>query len=225
MKTLTTLLLCSAAFFSLNSVAQGYYAPGRVINGNGFTYVCSNEEGGPITLCNRKNVLTNEPQRKKDGSRVGLEQVEPYKKTPELATKIFQAISSCLTPTDRVTVAGDRLILSMYIDSNTGEITEVDYYFSLYGNAWARLAPEKYYLIEQSLKQNVKFEILPDGKGYNYNICATPVKVPNCGIYTPHLTDPTKFIEVVDDEEFVHTCPIGLYFSVKKCTCTWQWDI
>jgi hypothetical protein len=226
MKTLKTLLLtCSATFFSLSSAAQSYYAPGRVINGNGFTYVCSNKEGDPILLYNKKNVLTDERQRKKDGSLLGFDEIRPYKKTPELATKIFEAISSCLTPTDRVVVAGERLLLCMYINSGTGEVTEVNYSFSLHKNAWARLAPEKFYMIEQSLRKNVKFEMLPDGKGLNYNICGTPVMVPDCGTFTPHLTDPTKYIEVIDGKEITHSCPVGLYFSARKCTCTWEWDL
>ncbi|MDR3188354.1 MAG: DUF5043 domain-containing protein [Prevotellaceae bacterium] len=225
MKTLNTLLLCSAIFFPLNSVAQEYYAPGKVINGNGFTYVCSDQYESTILLYNKNNVFTGEPQRKKDGSLVGLDEIRPYKRTPELATKIFKAISSCLTPTDRVTVAGELLLLAMYIDSNTGKITEIDYNFFLHENAWSRLAPEKFYLIEQSLKQNVTFEILPDGKGLNYNLCGTPVKVPNCGFLTPHLTDSTKFYEVNNGVEILHTCPTGLYFNVKKCTCTWSWDL
>jgi hypothetical protein len=184
MKTIKTLMLmCIVTLFAISGTAQNYYAPNKVINGNGFTYICHKKRGALYTLCNQQNVWTFKPRTMKDGSPIRYEGIEigaepePWISTDELATKMFESFKSCLTPADQQLVKGDVLILSIYINSDTGMVTEVDFEF-LPSDKWAYLAPEKYYAIEQAFKKNLKFTITAEGKKFNYNICSVPVKIP-----------------------------------------------
>jgi hypothetical protein len=182
MKTIKTcMLICIVALSTISGMAQDYYAPGKVINGNGFTYVCKKDIGG-ILLYNNLNTLTFTEQKNKDGPPIKYEgfefadKMEPYILDKTIVDKMVNAITSCLTAADKQLVKGESMTLSMYINSDTGVITEINYYFIPYRNAWCRLAPEKFYKIEQALKKDVKFTMTAGGKKLNHNICAIPVK-------------------------------------------------
>ncbi|GHU96143.1 hypothetical protein FACS1894156_6860 [Bacteroidia bacterium] len=160
-----------------------YYAPNKIVTRNEFTYVCYEWIQGGIELYNQNNTLTFVKQTFKNGSTYRYDNMEldaypaTFVKTEALATNIFNAISPCLTPAEQNLVKGDNLIVSLYINPSTGKITDVNYFFVFSHNGWCRLPPEKFFAMEQALKQQVTFNITAEGKKLNYCICGFPVKI------------------------------------------------
>ncbi|GHU96141.1 hypothetical protein FACS1894156_6850 [Bacteroidia bacterium] len=160
-----------------------YYAPNKIVTRNEFTYVCYEWLQGGIWLYNQNNTLTFVKQTFKDGSIYRYDNMEldaypeHWVSTDALFTNIYNAISPCLTPAEQKLVTGDKLIVSLYINPNTGKIIEVEYSFVFFRNGWCRLPPEKFFAMEQALKQQITFNITAEGKKLNYCICVFPVKI------------------------------------------------
>ncbi|MDR0812067.1 MAG: DUF5043 domain-containing protein [Paludibacter sp.] len=159
-------------------MAQCLYSPSQTIIRSNFTYACSGNAGGVVTLRNQNNTIINTPQAMKDGTRfTGTDDGVPAPYTTSLKViNIYNIITSCLTQSDINKVKGEVMLLSMYINSDTGIIMEIEFDITLFDNKWCRIEPEKYYAIEQALKSNITFNITEQGKKYTYNLCWIPVK-------------------------------------------------
>ncbi len=133
-----------------------------------------------VLLYRKSNTLTFTEQVKKDGSPI-LVDGEPQKvvSTPEDFKRLFLTITDCLTAEEKNRAKGDRMIVSLFISPNTGTVMEVN--FSMYpsNNGFCTIPPERYYQIEQTLKQNIKYTVTDNGKKYNYILIWIPVKIFN----------------------------------------------
>ena len=64
-------------------------------------------------------------------------------------------------------VKGKELIITMYIDPDTGKIADVEFIFTNF-NPYATIPISVYRKIEVEIKKNIWFNITPDGKRFNY---------------------------------------------------------
>jgi hypothetical protein len=99
-------------------------------------------------------------------------------KPADFYSRMMDIVKSYVTVSDQQLVKGDMLIITMYINSDTGLITEIKFSFVPYRNGWCRLVPEKFYKIEQALKKDIKFTMTAQGRKFNYNICGVPIIFP-----------------------------------------------
>jgi len=156
------------------------YAPGKTIIVKGNTYVCREYYGAVKLHNNTANKLTDVPQRTTDGSPRFSKGPNQYEVSVELGRKIKSTIYSCLTLDEFEKVKEEMLLITMYIDSNDGKVTEVDFSIRL-DTKYATLPPDRYYRLEQALK-NIRFEMTDEGRKYNYNVCILPLIIPE-GFY------------------------------------------
>ena len=184
MKNIKFLLIaiCNILLFQ-NVMAQTYYysfpnvtvvnAVPRVtfINATGTlsTYICHEKVKGLMILYNQSNTLTFVDQNKTDGSSMNIHGDYYYDIPATMLNKIEQVIDSYLIAAEKTRVKGDKLLVSLYLDSNTGAVKEVEYEF-LTNGAFATIPPATYYKIEATLKRDFRVTMLPEGRKLNYNI-------------------------------------------------------
>ncbi len=178
-KKILLIVICSLLLHQ-NGISQIYdYVPGKTfdnVNGvSGLTYTCYDNMGG-IILCNQKNTLTFVSQEKTDGSKMNIHGEHYYDMSSSMANMTYNTVNKYLTNSEKARVKGERLIVCLYLDSNTGGVKEVNYRFSR-NSPYATIPPERYYQIEQALKKNFKVSMLPEGKKLNYNLSICPFKI------------------------------------------------
>ncbi len=163
--------ICSLLLLQNGTSQTYYYAPGKTFNNvngiSGVTYTCYDDIGG-ITLYNTQNTLTFVEQKKTNGSKIDFED-DYYDVSLSMLNIIFNTINQYLTNAEKARVKGERLIVSFYLDSNTGNVKGVNYFFPT-NSPYATIPPERYYQIEQALKKNFKVTMLPEGKKLNYGL-------------------------------------------------------
>ena len=158
---------------------QYYYSPGAIIpvgvNGSTATYACYDEFPGTdaVVLHNKSNTLTVVKQRKTDGSPMQVEGIKNYYTIPPAKySTIHNTIASFLTAEDKQRIKNNKnssVLVSLYINSNTGAVTEVNFFF-LTNEVFGTIPPETYYKIETALKKDFSVNMLAEGKKLNYNI-------------------------------------------------------
>ncbi len=190
-KKILLIVICSLLLFQ-NGISQTYYyAPGKTFNNvngiSGLTYICYEQVGG-ITLCNKKNTLTFVDQEKTDGSGMDIDGGNYYDMSSLMANMVYNTVKRYLTNSEKAQVKGDRLIVSLYLDSKTGNVKEVNFWF-LSDSKYTTIPPERYYQIEQALRKDFKVSMLPEGRRLNYNFHFYPFKIravvnPRTGVVT-----------------------------------------
>ena len=172
-----------------NGMSQtNYYAPGKTFNNvngvSGMTYICCEHMGG-ITLfnpqntlisCGPQNKLTFVRQQKIDGSNMDSRRSDYYDMSPSMVSRVRNTVNQYLTSSEKARVKGEWLTVSLYLDSNTGCVKEVEFRF-LGNSQYATIPPERYYQIEQALRRDFKVSMLPAGKELNYNLYFYPFEI------------------------------------------------
>jgi len=179
-KLLVLSILLLSVTLSIAKPPVNTYAPGQTIVVNGNKYICYEEIKGHVTkLYNAANKWTFVDHAKKDGSRIQLHGPKTYTWTLELGKKIRMTLFSCLTFSEFEMLKGEVMQVIMYIDSNTGVISDVE--FNIFLNRYpkyAMLPPDRYYRMEQKLKRNILFTLTEEGRTFNYDICAISLIIP-----------------------------------------------
>ena len=81
--------------------------------------------------------------------------------------KCYSIVNNAFSAGEKQRTRGYELRISMYIDSNTGKVREVDFTF-LAGNPFATIPISVYREIEVELKKNIWFTTTAEGKKMNY---------------------------------------------------------
>jgi hypothetical protein len=204
MKQVKLLILSILLGITLSAagVPPDTYAPGKTITVNGSTYICR-EFYGAVQLNNTANKLTDVMQIKTDGSPMLLKGPNKYEAPVDFGRKIKSTIFSCLTFPEFEMVKEEMLVITMYIDSNNGWVTEVNFGIRL-DTKYATLLPDRYYRLEQALK-NIRFTLTEEGRTYNYNVCIVPLIIPE-----GFTIDPSESLPIIDNvfQESVDTITV-----------------
>ncbi len=167
-------LLLSAITIAGTSRAQTNYTVTRVIQGNGYSYLCDSD-GSIVNLYNLTNPFIEVGQLMKDGTdfddsidSFGNDWQAGINEAQQLALQTFTAaeLESFRSP------AKQRFQISLFVNPATERVDEVGFYFDEEHN-YAHIPMDRYRQIELAIKQNVTFQISDYGKRLNY--CFTAV--------------------------------------------------
>ena len=157
--TKTILLLCAAIPFC-GAAAQDYYTGRTSVDGTNVTYDVS-VEGRYFDLENVENVLRNELNRFADGTPIGFRLAGLQ---PLVQDQIYRAVRETFSPSELAALkASDRTFMANVLVGGDGITRELD--FSVPNHpTFLRLPPDKYYTLEQKLKQYLVHSFDPDSK-------------------------------------------------------------
>jgi hypothetical protein len=163
--TLISALFC----VSYLSAQNYYYDVTKTFYENGYTYQCEVPPSKLVLLYNKENKLTHTKWVFKD---TGKEPPLPYniddvKDDTWTKRKCYSIVNNAFSAGEKQRTRGYELRISMYIDSNTGKVREVDFTF-LAGNPFATIPISVYREIEVELKKNIWFTTTAEGKKMNY---------------------------------------------------------
>ena len=160
-----------ATIFTLGLFAQtNYYKVDKTFYENGYTYQCDvNEKSQRVRLYNVENKLTYIDQIvKSTGKPIPLDEcAASFEDDNWTKDRCRTIIKSAFSSDDKRRLKGYGLYVAMYISSETGKITEVDFDFVTF-NPLATIPVSVYRQIETQLKENVWFTPTEYGKGLNY---------------------------------------------------------
>lgn len=156
---------------ALSTLAQTnyYYTQTKTFNENGYTYQCDVAPSKLVQLYNKENKLTYTKWVFKD---TGKEPPMPYdindvEEDRWTKRKCYSIVNSAFSAAEKQRVKGEELDICMYIDSNTGKVTEVNFIFLANDNL-ATIPISVYRKIEVELIQNIWFITTTEGKKMNY---------------------------------------------------------
>ena len=152
-------------------VAQtNYYKVDKTFYEDGYTYQCDvNEKTQRVLLYNIENKLTYVDQIvKSTGKPISLDDyTTSFEKDNWTKDKCRTIVRRAFSADESRRLQGYGLYVAMYISSETGKITEVDFDFVTF-NPLATIPVFVYRQIETQLKENVWFTPTEYGRGLNY---------------------------------------------------------
>lgn len=150
-----------------------YYLEDKTFNEDGYIYQCDVDENTRwVTLYNKDNQYTYvDHYDRYTGKQITIE--ENLKGSKQLQddnwtkTKCFSIINGAFSTEERMRLDANEFAILLYIDSDTGKITEVEFQFPNF-NPFATIPISVYRQIEVELKNNVWFTPTEEGKRRNY---------------------------------------------------------
>jgi len=173
MKTKSSILLIILLFVLTGLSAQTYYYNvSKFFHEDGYSYRCDvNTEAGSVSLYNANNVKTNERYAFKDGSpltsSVRFGRVKLIESDTWTKKKCNTIINNAFSSVEKQRVKGRRLSVCMTIDTNTGNVIEVDFWFRT-DVGYSTIPVSVYRNIELGLKENIWFTLTNTGKKLNF---------------------------------------------------------
>lgn len=166
-----TFILFLIILFCNNVFAQtNFYKVDRTFYENGYTYQCDvNEKSQRVLLYNTENKLTYVDQIiKSTGKPISLDDcTASFEKDNWTKDRCRTIVRRAFSSDERKRLQGYGLYVAMYISSETGRITEVNFDFVTF-NPLATIPVSVYRQIETQLKENVWFTPTEYGRGLNY---------------------------------------------------------
>lgn len=150
---------------------KGYYESTRTFNEEGYTYQCDvAAEISFVRLYNKKNKLTYVLQR--DSTKIGpTPMYYSYKGKVEdedwTGPKRIEIVNDAFSKLEKKRLKGSKFTILLYIDSNSGQVSEVEFQFSSFWPC-ATIPVSVYRKIETELKENIWFTPTAEGKKLNY---------------------------------------------------------
>ncbi len=153
------------------SAQTNYYSTTKIFNENGYSYRCDVNRGKGVTLYNKENLLTHTKWLFKD---TGKEPPMPYdindvEDDTWTKRKCYSIINNAFSATEKERTKGRILDITIFIDPETGKVTEVEFYF-LTVSPFATIPVSVYRKIELELKKNIWFVPTAEGKRMNFLI-------------------------------------------------------
>ena len=169
MKTIFTLICMLFCAISV-SAQTNYYTTTKTFSENGYSYQCDVPFSGLVTLYNKNNqwVYVNQVY-KSSGENFIMDDDCPD--VAEFDTwvdpKCESIVNNAFSTVEKRRVKGHGFTISMYINSNTGKVDEVDFTFVNFG-PYATIPVSVYRKIEMEIKQNIWFIPTTEGQKLNY---------------------------------------------------------
>ena len=145
--------------------AQELYIPGKVTEGKDASYYCSHTNA-LIVLRNVQNRDTTKIVYDKNGKVVDyILSIYPSHPFKNYFVSILKEI---LTKEEwNELIEKNRFILHMlFLLDQTGGIKEITFKFSKRNTVFPKFSPDRFYLLEQKIKQNFKFDLTSEQKNH-----------------------------------------------------------
>ena len=161
------LLVCIAPIYSQN----GYYTETKTFYEDGYTYQCEVCNDVLVILYNAdkrfigKPLIDKRTGKEYDNAGQPLFEEETWSKP-----KCYSIINQTFTPEEKARLTGKELLISLYIDAQTGKIADVEFRFFAKASfdPYATIPVSTYRQVEIELKKNVWFKPTAEGKNLNY---------------------------------------------------------
>jgi hypothetical protein len=163
---LIALMLCCAMGIKAQTY---YYNESKTFKMTGYTYKCDTETFKLVTLYNINNVLTHSAEIYNATGKIFSMRYSSatLEKDHWTKPKCYSIVNNAFTAEEKLRCKGEKLIIYLYINSQTGRIMEVKYRF-LSIDPFATIPVSTYRKIETELKENVWFTPTEEGKKLNY---------------------------------------------------------
>jgi len=161
---LGVLMLCCSMAIQAQTY---YYNESKTFKMLGYTYKCDNELY--VTLYNINNEFTNSTEKYTTTGEIFTMRngVSPLESDHWTKHKCYSIVNNAFTADEKLRCKGEKLIIRVYINSQTGRIKEVQYHF-LSEAPFATIPVSTYRKIETELKENVWFVPTAEGKKLNF---------------------------------------------------------
>jgi len=177
MKTRILFFFVLLSAVSFNGIAQTEYSSTRLIQREGYAYQCDNPRGGYETLYNANDQFTYAKRARKDGVPMDGDylsgRIRTISMTSALRQSIRNIIEGAFTQAEKDSFRDHTLLVTLIINSTTGNIQEVNFEFPVASFGYAYIPIEKYRQIELSLKQNIVIPLTEAGKKLNFCMFVT----------------------------------------------------
>lgn len=139
-----------------------------IIRGDGYVYN-KDVAGADVQLYNRENKWVNVHQQHKNGQYIDIDAPRNSYVEKDQWTKLkaFGIVHDAFTDEQRKQVSGKKLWISLYINSETGKVDDVEFNFMSNG-PYMSIPVTVFRQIETELKKNIWFKPTPKGKTLNY---------------------------------------------------------
>lgn len=159
------------AFCSIYTYAQtNYYTETKTFYEDGYAYQCEVDYAGFVTLYNKTNKWTYVAEMYKDTGKTfvmpdsGIDLTEYDTWTDDKCKSI---VVEAFTTEQKLKVKGRDLFITMFINTDTGKVDEVNFEFVNFGG-YATIPVSVYRKIELEIKNNIWFTLTEEGKKLNY---------------------------------------------------------
>ena len=170
MKALFILFFISLFMVDL-SAQTNYYSQDKTFYEDGYTYQCDVTEGsGFVNLYNKDSKYIYIKQiNRYTGEKISREEelLNEFEEETWIKPKCRSIVNNAFSSAEKQRVKGSELIITMYIDPDTGKVADVEFIFVTF-NPYATIPISVYRKIEVEIKKNIWFKITPEGKKRNY---------------------------------------------------------
>lgn len=170
MKALFILFFISLFMVDL-SAQTNYYSQDKTFYEDGYTYQCDVTEGaGLVNLYNKDSKYIYVKQiNRYTGEKISREEelLNEFEEETWTKPKCRSIVNNAFSSAEKQRVKGSELIITMYIDPDTGKVADVEFIFVTF-NPYATIPISVYRKIEVEIKKNIWFKITPEGKKRNY---------------------------------------------------------
>ena len=170
MKSLFILYIISLFMVDL-SAQTNYYSQDKTFYEDGYTYQCDVTEGaGLVNLYNKDSKYIYVKQiNRYTGEEISIEQnrLRQFEEETWTKPKCRSIVNNAFSSAEKQRVKGKEFTITMYIDPDTGKVTDVEFIFVTF-NSYATIPISVYREMEVEIKKNIWFNITADGKKLNY---------------------------------------------------------
>jgi hypothetical protein len=174
MKTKKTALIFAGILLYVSSAVSQtyYYNTTQTFYESGYTYRCdSNSDAGFVTLYNICNQYMYSGPTYKNGSPVSQDFWDSFPKLTErdnwTKDTCYSIVNNAFSAAEKQRIQGKKLSVTMRIDSETGAVLEVDFWFRT-NSPFATIPVSVYRSIETGIKSSVWFTPTELGRSLNY---------------------------------------------------------
>lgn len=165
-------ILFIISLFMVDLSAQtNYYSQDKTFYEDGYTYQCDVTEGaGLVNLYNKDSKYIYVKQiNRYTGEKISREEelLNEFEEETWTKPKCRSIVNNAFSSAEKQRVKGSELIITMYIDPDTGKVADVEFIFVTF-NPYATIPISVYRKIEVEIKKNIWFKITPEGKKRNY---------------------------------------------------------
>ncbi|MDN0053301.1 DUF5043 domain-containing protein, partial [Bacteroides caecigallinarum] len=148
-----------------------YYSQDKTFYEDGYTYQCDVTEGaGLVNLYNKDSKYIYVKQiNRYTGEEISIEQnrLRQFEEETWTKPKCRSIVNNAFSSAEKQRVKGKEFTITMYIDPDTGKVTDVEFIFVTF-NSYATIPISVYREMEVEIKKNIWFNITADGKKLNY---------------------------------------------------------
>jgi len=167
-KIIISVIICTLFPFSKSMAQTYYYNTTKTFYENGYIYQCDVPEHNLLTLYNASNIYTYQDMYYSNGN---VYRYNGRNNTVEDDTwtkpKCFSIVNNAFTPAEKARVLGEKIIITLIMDSQTGKIIEVNFQF-LKHDPFATIPVSVYRQMELKFKSDIWFMPTAEGKKLNY---------------------------------------------------------